>query len=146
MNSFYRIFSLFFLLILGNSLLAKEIYLTPNQNSQEEVQEALILLEPGDILTLSEGVFDFKDGLSLDVNNVIVQGSGNNKTILSFKEQLSGAQGFLVTSNKVTLRDFAIEDAKGDALKVIGADGIYMINLRTEWTNGPDSNNGAYGL
>jgi len=129
-----------------NPLFAKEIFLTPNENSQEEVQEALILIQPGDTLTFSEGVFSFKDGLSLDVDNVIVKGSGIDKTILSFKEQLSGAQGLLITSNKVTLKDFAIEDAKGDALKVIGADGIYMINLRTEWTNGPDSNNGAYGL
>ena len=44
------------------------------------------------------------------------------------------------------LKDFAVEDAKGDAIKVIGAEGIFMINLRTEWTNGPKSTNGAYGL
>ena len=75
-----------------------------------------------------------------------VKGAGMNKTILNFKKQLSGAQGFLVTSNKVTLKDFSIENAKGDALKVIGADGIYMINLKTEWTGGPKSSNGAYGF
>ena len=62
------------------------------------------------------------------------------------KNQQSGAQGFLVTSDKVTLKDFAILDAKGDALKVIGAKGINMINLRTEWTGGPKSTNGAYGF
>jgi parallel beta-helix repeat protein len=69
-----------------------------------------------------------------------------NETILDFKNQQSGAQGFLVTSNKVTLKDFAIMDAKGDALKVIGSKGINMINLRTEWTGGPKSTNGAYGF
>ena len=64
-------------------------------------------------------------------------GAGMDKTVLSFAEQESGAQGLLVTSSKVILKDFAIEDAKGDALKVIGADGIYMINIRTEWTRRP---------
>ena len=45
-----------------------------------------------------------------------------DKTILSFKNQLSGAQGLSVTSNGITLRDFAVEDAKGDAIKVKGVD------------------------
>ena len=73
-------------------------------------------------------------------------GRGMKETILDFKNQQSGAQGFLVTSNGVTLKDFSILDAKGDALKVIGAAGISMINLRTEWTGGPKSTNGAYGF
>ena len=127
-------------------LLAKQVFLGPNSNSQEEIQEALIDLEPGDILTLEPGEYFFEDGLSLDVSDVIFEGSGINNTILNFGEQISGAQGLLVTSDGVTLRDFAILDAKGDAIKVIGADGIKMIRLRTEWTGGPKETNGAYGL
>ena len=127
-------------------LLAKQVFLGPNSNSQEEIQEALIDLEPGDILTLEPGEYFFEDGLSLDVSDVIFEGSGINNTILNFGEQISGAQGLLVTSDGVTLRDFAILDAKGDAIKVIGADGIKMIRLRTEWTGGPKETNGAYGF
>ena len=57
-----------------------------------------------------------------------------DKTILDFKSQKSGARGLLVTSDKVTLKDFAILDAKGDALKVIGSKGINMINQnRMDW-------------
>ena len=125
---------------------AKEIFIEPSDNSQEEVQTALIELSSGDILTLSPGTFVFEDGLSLDVDDVIVKGSGINETILDFKNQMSGAQGLLVTSDRVTLKDFAVADAKGDAIKVIGAQGINMINLKTEWTGGPKSTNGAYGL
>ncbi len=125
---------------------SKNIFISPTKNDHEIIQEALILLEPGDSLTLKEGVYKFEDGLSLDVDKVTIKGEGKDKTILSFKNQISGAQGLLVTSDGVILKDFAIEDAKGDALKVIGADGIYMINLRTEWTGGPKSTNGAYGL
>ena len=137
----------FWSLVLLTSLLsAKEIFIEPSDNSQEEVQTALIELSSGDILTLSPGTFVFEDGLSLDVDEVIVRGSGINETILDFKNQMSGAQGLLVTSDRVTLKDFAVTDAKGDAIKVIGAEGINMINLKTEWTGGPKTTNGAYGL
>ena len=133
-------------LLTSLTLSAKEIFIEPSDNSQEEVQTALIELSSGDILTLSPGTFVFEDGLSLDVDEVIVRGSGINETILDFKNQMSGAQGLLVTSDRVTLKDFAVTYAKGDAIKVIGAEGINMINLKTEWTGGPKTTNGAYGL
>ena len=143
-----KIITFFWSLVLLTSLTlsAKEIFIEPSDNSQEEVQTALIELSSGDILTLSPGTFVFEDGLSLDVDEVIVRGSGINETILDFKNQMSGAQGLLVTSDRVTLKDFAVTDAKGDAIKVIGAEGINMINLKTEWTGGPKTTNGAYGL
>ncbi len=136
----------FLILITSFSASAKEVFIEPSNNSHEEVQTALIELSPGDVLTLSPGTFVFEDGLSLDVDEVIVRGSGIDETILDFKNQMSGAQGLLVTSDRVTLKDFAVTDAKGDAIKVIGAEGINMINLKTEWTGGPKSTNGAYGL
>ena len=111
---------------------SKNVLISPTKNDHEKIQEALILLQPGDSLTLQEGIYQFEDGLSLDVDNVTIKGEGQGKTILSFKDQVSGAQGLLVTSDGVILKDFAIEDAKGDALKVIGANGIYMINIRID--------------
>ena len=134
------------ILIISIESNAKEIIINPGENAQEELQEALILMSEGDTLIMRSGFYSFEDGISLDVDNVTVIGEGMNETILDFKNQQSGAQGFLVTSNKVTLKDFAILDAKGDALKVIGSKGINMINLRTEWTGGPKSTNGAYGF
>ena len=135
------------LLVLSSfSISAKQILLGPNSNSQEEIQEALIDLEPGDVLTLEPGEYFFEDGISLDVDDVIFEGSGIDDTILHFGDQVSGAQGLLVTSDGVTLRDFAVLDAKGDAIKAKGSDGISFINVRTEWSGGPKSSNGAYGL
>tara|TARA_B100001248_G_C27395910_1_gene465546 strand:- start:3031 stop:4254 length:1224 start_codon:yes stop_codon:yes gene_type:complete len=139
-------FILGLILIISIQSYAKEIIINPGENAQEELQEALILMSEGDTLIMRSGFYSFEDGISLDVDNVTVTGEGMNETILDFKNQQSGAQGFLVTSNKVTLKDFAILDAKGDALKVIGSKGINMINLRTEWTGGPKSTNGAYGF
>jgi len=133
-------------ILISISLSAKEVYVSPGPNAQERVQEALILLEQGDTLVIKSGYYEFEDGLSLDASNVTVKGEGIENTILDFKNQKSGAQGLLVTSDRVTLSDFSILDAKGDALKVIGAKGINMINLKTEWTGGPKSSNGAYGF
>ena len=141
-----RIFFFSIPLLIGFNLFAKEVYISPGPNDQERVQEALILLQEGDTLIIKSGYYQFEDGLSLDVDGVIVKGEGIDSTILDFKNQKSGAQGLLVTSDKVTLSDFSILDAKGDALKVIGAKGIKMINLKTEWTDGPKSTNGAYGF
>jgi len=138
---FYVIFSIFSIFIN-----AKDYEISPGPNAYESLQEAMILMSPGDSILIKSGEYFFEDSLSLDVDNAVIRGEGLNATILNFKNQKSGAQGILVTSNKVVLRDFAVIDAKGDAIKVIGADGIAMINLRTEWTGGPKSTNGAYGL
>ena len=106
----------------------------------------MILMKDGDTLIIDSGNYIFEDSLSLDVDNVTIKGKGMNETILDFKDQKTGAQGLLVTSDKVTLEGFSIMNAKGDALKVIGSKGINMINLKTEWTGGPKSSNGAYGF
>ncbi|MET0181168.1 MAG: parallel beta-helix domain-containing protein, partial [Novosphingobium sp.] len=55
-------------------------------------------------------------------------------------------EGLLVTSDGVTLRDFAVENAKGDAIKAKGADRIVFHRVRAEWTGGPKPTNGAYGI
>ena len=124
----------------------KDYVINPGPDAYENLQEAMILMNAGDSILIKSGDYYFEDSLSLDVDNVVIRGEGLNSTILNFENQKSGAQGILVTSNKVVLKDFAVIDAKGDAIKVIGADGIAMINLRTEWTGGPKSTNGAYGL
>ena len=128
------------------SINSKEIIIEAGPNAHERLQEAMILMKDGDTLIIDSGNYVFEDSLSLDVDNVTIKGKGMNKTILNFKDQKSGAQGLLVTSDKVTLEGFSIIDAKGDALKVIGSKGINMINLKTEWTGGPKSSNGAYGF
>lgn len=120
--------------------------IAPGPNVQEEIQEALILAEEGDVVELAAGTFHLKSTLSLDVDNVTVRGAGIDRTILSFKGQDAGSEGFTVTSNGTVLQDFAVEDAVGDAIKTKGCDTISFINIRTEWTGGPKSTNGAYGL
>jgi parallel beta-helix repeat protein len=69
-----------------------------------------------------------------------------DKTILSFKEQVTGAEGLLVTASNFTLENLAIEDTIGDGLKVNNGNNIIIRGVRVEWTGGYATENGAYGL
>lgn len=133
-------------LFLSTSVFSAVQVIQPSENSYQDIQEALILAEPGDVVRLTAGTFYLRDSLSLDVSGVQVEGEGMNQTILDFSDQQSGAQGLSVTSNNVTLQDFSIQNAKGDAIKVKGVTNIKFLRVKTEWTNGPSSENGAYGL
>ena len=133
-------------LFLSTSVFSAVQVIQPSENSYQDIQEALILAEPGDVIRLTAGTFYLRDSLSLDVSGVQVEGEGMNQTILDFSDQQSGAQGLSVTSDNVTLQDFSIQNAKGDAIKVKGVTNIKFLRVKTEWTNGPSSENGAYGL
>jgi parallel beta-helix repeat protein len=113
---------------------------------RKRTQEALILAKPGDVIELPEGRFRPDRELSLTVDNVTLRGKGMNKTILSFADQKSGASGLLVNANGFTIEDLAIEDTKGDGLKVTGGNNITIRRVRTEWTGGPRTSNGSYGI
>ena len=118
----------------------------PGANAQERLQTALLDAKPGDTVEIGAGRFELTDGLSLDISGVTVRGMGADKSVLSFKGQKSAGEGLLVTSIDVVLRDFAVEDTRGDAVKSKGSSRVTFFNLRVEWTGGPKATNGAYGI
>ena len=138
--------NLCFLLFFSFGSTAETIEISPSADAYIEIQEALILASPGDTIKLSNGVYELEDSLSIDVEGISFSGSDINKTILSFEKQQTGAQGLLITSDNVTLSNFAVVNAKGDAIKAKGVDNIKFIKVKTEWTGGPKETNGAYGL
>jgi parallel beta-helix repeat protein len=133
-------------LLLATTAQARTIDVAAGADAQTRLQEALILAEPGDVIALGEGRFTLTDGLSLAVDRVTVRGAGANRTILDFTGQLGAGEGLLVTSDDVVLRDFAVENTRGDGIKSHGADRIVYYRLRVEWTAGPQTTNGAYGI
>ncbi len=118
------------------------------QSIEQNLQTQLITIQDGDTLTLPEGNFMFTKGLAMDgKSNIVIQGKGMDKTILSFKNQTEGAQGLLISNGKnIILQDFSIEDAKGDNLKVNEVNGITFTRIRSVWADGPKTENGAYAI
>jgi parallel beta-helix repeat protein len=110
------------------------------------VRLALLEATPGAVVVLPAGRFAFDRGLSLAVDGVTVRGAGSDATVLDFTGQRAGAEGLLVTADDVTLEGFAVENAKGDAVKVNECENLVIRDVRTEWTGGPSPDNGAYGL
>lgn len=139
-------FALFASVLVASPVAARTIAVAAGPDEQERVQQALLDAKPGDIVRLGAGRFELTDGLSLDVNGVTVRGAGPKATVLGFKGQLGAGEGLLVTSDDVVLRDFAVEDTKGDGIKSKGADRIVYKNVRVAWTGGPKATNGAYGI
>ncbi len=113
---------------------------------QKQLQTQLITAKPGDVITIPAGVHTINRGLSLNVSGVTLRGAGMDDTILSFKGQVQGAEGLLVNASDFTIKDLAIEDTAGDGLKINEGRNIVIRRVRAEWTNGPDEDNGAYGI
>ncbi|KQO02518.1 MULTISPECIES: parallel beta-helix domain-containing protein [Stenotrophomonas] len=110
------------------------------------LQEKLLDAKPGDVIEVPEGTFQFDRSLSLRVDNVTLRGQGMDKSILSFKGQKAGAEGLLVNADGFTLENLAIEDSKGDGFKISQSENVTIRGVRVEWTGGPKTSNGGYGL
>jgi len=130
----------------GSACAGRCIEIGPGDNDQETLQLALIDARPGDVITLRAGTYHLTGQLSLDVDDVTLRGEGMDKTILSFRQQTTGAEGLLVTANGFTIEDLGLEDAPGDILKILGCDGLVIRRVRAEWTGGPATSNGSYGF
>lgn len=113
---------------------------------EEQLQLQLLDAKPGDVITIPEGVFSIRRSLSLTVDGVTIRGAGMDKSILSFKDQIAGAEGLLVTASDFTIEHLAIEDTKGDGLKINEGENIIVRGVRAEWTGGYKTENGAYGI
>ncbi len=118
----------------------------PELSFEEALQEQLIQAQSGDVISIPAGVHEITRSLSLNVSGVTIAGEGMDASILSFKNQVQGAEGILVSANDFVIRDLAIEDTIGDALKINESNNVQILRVRTEWTGGPLSTNGAYGI
>lgn len=113
---------------------------------QAKLQQQLLDAKPGSVIEIPAGHYALKRGLSLRTDGVTIRGAGMDKTVLSFKGQVVGPEGLLVNASDFTIENLALEDTKGDALKINQGRNVTIRNVRVEWTGGPRTTNGAYGL
>jgi len=123
-------------------------FLVAQTTTEKEIQTQLIMVEDGGTVTLPAGKFKISGSLSMEgKKNVTIKGAGMEKTILSFKKQVTGAEGLKISnSEKIILEGFTIADSKGDAIKVQETKGITFQNVKAVWNGKAKETNGAYGL
>lgn len=122
------------------------VSLAPGLDLEQRARDAMLQAQPGTIIEFPAGFYEMDSELNLDVSHVVLRGQGMNQTTLSFRNQTQGAQGIVVTADAVVIEDLAVEDTKGDGIKIQLANGITIDRVRVEWTNGPKKTNGAYGF
>jgi parallel beta-helix repeat protein len=113
---------------------------------QKKLQEQLLDAKPGSVVEIPAGTYHLTSGLTLRANSVTVRGAGMDKTILSFKGQVTGPEGMLVYASNFTIEGLTIEDSKGDGLKINDGDNITIRKVKVQWTGGSKVTNGAYGI
>lgn len=110
------------------------------------LQERLLDAKPGDVIEIPAGRHQFERSLSLRADGVTIRGAGMDQTVLSFKGQKAGAEGLLVNGDNFTIENLTIEDSKGDGLKISESENITIRGVKVQWTGGPSTKNGAYGI
>lgn len=105
-------------------------------------------LEDGLTIILGEGTFMLDNQLTLrGASNISLIGQGMNETVIDLapaaESQVNGVDsvgdGFLI-------QDLTIQNATKDALRVEDSSNIIIRRVRTTWSAGPSSENGAYGI
>lgn len=111
-----------------------------------QLHERLLDAKAGDVIEIPAGKFSFDRSLTLRADGVTIRGAGMDQSVLSFKGQKAGAEGLLVNGDDFTIENLTIEDSKGDGLKISESKNVTIRKVKVQWTGGPSTRNGAYGL
>lgn len=111
-----------------------------------KLQQQLLDARPGDVIEIPAGRFAFDRSLTLRASGITLRGAGMDKSVLTFKGQKAGAEGLLVNGDDFLIEHLTIEDSKGDGLKISESNNVTMRGVKVQWTGGPSTKNGAYGL
>lgn len=109
------------------------------------IQEALLDAQSGDVICFAEGRYAFEDELSLAASGVTLRGVKGG-TVLDFTNQTVGGNGIHITGNDNVVENLRIENPKGNGIRATKVDGITFRGVEVEWTWGPKTTNGGYGL
>ena len=136
-----KIKSIIFLFLSSFSALAQADF-------EKILQTKLILAEDGTTIDIEAGTYFLTKSLSLEgKKNITLRGKGIDKTVLSFKNQVQGAEGIKITNcENIILEDFTSQDSKGDLIKTMQVKGMTFRRLKAEWLGKPKASNGSYAF
>ena len=111
-----------------------------------KLHQQLLDAKPGDVIEIPAGRYAFDRSLVLRASGVTIRGAGMDKSVLTFKGQKAGAEGLLVNGDNFLIENLTIEDSKGDGLKISESNHVTIRGVKVQWTGGPSTKNGGYGL
>jgi parallel beta-helix repeat protein len=122
--------------------------LTAQTEIRKSIQSRFIMAEDGETIQLDEGTFTMDATLSMEgKKNIIIKGKGMDKTILSFRNQTTGAEGIRISNcQNVVMEDMTIQDAKGDCIKAMNVTDITFRRVKAAWSGKLSSKNGSYAI
>lgn len=105
----------------------------PTQLLQQQLTQQLADAQPGDQIDLPAGRFPFDQALQLTTEGLILAGSDEGKTVLSFANQPTPDASVQLLADGISLRNLGIEDSHGVAVSIKGVQRAQLIGLRVQW-------------
>lgn len=113
------------------------VHLRPGADDALALQSALLGAAPGSVICLDAGTYRMADGLSVGVPGLTIRGTGEG-AILDFSSQRGRAPGLEIAGDDVTVERLELRDARGAAVRVMGADNVRIASVRMSWTRPDD--------
>lgn len=116
--------------------------------SADDIENDFASLTGGETVVFGAGTFMMNDTITIAADNVTVMGAGSSATIFDFSGQQGGdGEGFFAQSvQNIKLEGFTVKDTLGNAVKVLGSNGVVFDDITTMWTSDDPSTHGGYGL
>ncbi len=117
-------------------------------NIEQNLQLKIINAKDGDTVKMDSGHFWFTKSLIIDNKKELTfSGDGIDKTFLSFKGQVEGAEGIRIANcSGFMITDMTVLDSNGDNIKATNTNGINFKRVKSDWTGGAKESNGAYAF
>ncbi len=114
--------------------------------TQQDIQRTFIEAGADIVICIEAGTYALTDELSISARGVTLRGLGDERPLLDFSGQQTGANGILVTGDDFTVENLRILDSPGDGIRVEGTDNAVFRNLHVSWSADGSPDNGAYAV
>lgn len=113
--------------------------------SATSIRDRMAGASAGTTFAFGAGTFALDLPLEVTAADVTIKGAGRDATVLDFAGQ-TGAEGVFASGDGFTLRDLAIRDTAGNGVKIVGADDVWVKNVKVTWTAADATTHGGYGI
>lgn len=117
---------------------------SPGDDDFANIQSALLDAKSGDVVCFAEGRYALTGELSLAVSGVTLRGAKG--AVLDFTDNKDGKNGLHITANDTVVEGLRIENPPGDGIRATSVEGLTIRGVEVEWTWGPKTTNGGYGI